>query len=459
MSTSQPETCSLAESLASLPEAHRNQVLASLSDQQTREALYDWRGVWARHNQISPQGDWTHWLLLAGRGFGKTRVGAETVREWASEPLPGPIHLIAPTAADIRKVMIEGPNGGLLSCYPPGEAPSYEPSKGHLLRWANGNQAYCFSADEPERLRGPQCSRYWADELATWRFGQEVWDNLMFGFRIGDELRGVITTTPKPIKLLKSIMSDAATVTTRGSTYDNRKNLSKQFFRSVITKYEGTRLGRQELLAELLDDIPGALWKMSTIDSSRITHGEVRWDMVVRIVVAIDPSVTSGPDSNETGIIVAGLTLSGHVIVLDDLSCRESPMNWGRIAVNAYLSRRADRIIGEVNNGGDLVEGNIRAVNANVPFRAVHASRGKRRRAEPVASLYEQGRVHHVGTFPDLEQQMCSYVPGMDLDGASDSPDRMDALVWAVTELVVDPPESQERIVLQPAGTYRISSV
>ncbi len=281
----------------------------------------------------------------------------------------------------------------------------------------------------------------------------------MFGFRIGDELRGVITTTPKPIKLLKSIMSDSATVTTRGSTYDNRRNLSKQFFRSVITKYEGTRLGRQELLAELLEDIPGALWKMNMIDSSRITYTEVRWDMVIRIVVAIDPSVTHGPDSNETGIVVAGLTRSGHVIVLDDLSCRESPMSWGRIAVNAYLSRRADRIVGEVNNGGDLVEGNIRAVNANVPFRAVHASRGKRRRAEPVAALYEQGRVHHVGTFPDLEQQMCSYVPGIELEGASDSPDRMDALVWAVTELVVDLEPQQGQIIMQPAGTYRISSI
>jgi phage terminase large subunit-like protein len=254
-------------------------------------------------------------------------------------------------------------------------------------------------------------------------------------------------------------MSDSACVVTRGSTYDNRRNLSKQFFKSVITKYEGTRIGRQELLAELLEDTPGALWKMAMIDSTRVSLGEVRWDVIIRIVVAVDPAVTHGPDSNETGIVVAGLTRSGHVIIIDDLSCRESPAMWGRIAVNAYLSRRADRIVGEVNNGGDLVEGNIRAANANVAFRAVHASRGKRRRAEPVAALYEQGRVHHVGTFPEMEQQMCAYVPGMELDGASDSPDRMDALVWAVTELVVDPEAASEVLIMQPAGTYQISSI
>lgn len=461
MSThSLPPRLSLAESLASLPEAEWRAAIATLTEPQAREALYDWRGIWARWNQVPPAGDWTHWLLLAGRGFGKTKTGGETVREWASEPLPGPIHLIAPTAADIRKVMVEGPNGGLLSCYPPSERPHYEPSKGHLITWANGNLAYCFSADEPERLRGPQCCRYWADELASWRFGQEAWDNLMFGFRIGDDIRGVITTTPKPIKLLKSIIANEDTVITRGSTYDNRKNLSEKFFRTVVKPYEGTRIGRQELLAEILEDTPGALWKMIMIDSTRISLGEVLWDRVIRIVVAVDPAVTHGPDSNETGIVVVGLTVSGHAIVLDDLSCRESPATWGRIAVNAYLSRRADRIVGEVNNGGDLVEGNIRACNANVPFRAVHASRGKQKRAEPVASLYEQGRVHHVGTFPELEQQMCAYVPGVDLEeGSSDSPDRMDALVWALTELIVEPEAASEQIIMAPAGTYRISSI
>lgn len=441
--------------LASLPNSEAEVAIRSLSDAQARQVLYDWRGFWARKNQLAPAGDWTHWLVLAGRGFGKTRTGAETVREWASKPLPGPIHLIAPTAGDIRKVMIEGRDGGLLSCYPPGEQPHYEPSKGHLLTWPNGNVGYCFSADEPERLRGPQCCRFWADELATWRFGQEAWDNLMFGFRLGDELRGIVTTTPKPIKLLKDIIADKYTVTTRGSTYDNRGNLSPQFFQSVVTKYEGTRLGRQELLAELLEDTPGALWKSKQIDSLRVQLHHVRWDLLERIVVAIDPAVTAEEHSDETGIVVAARTVSGHVVVLDDLSCKETPLGWARVAVNAYKTRRADIIVGEVNMGGDLVAANIHAVAPEVNFRSVRATRGKMLRAEPVAALYEQGRVHHVGFFKDLEEQMCNYVPGTSVK----SPDRMDALVWAITELVVDAEEISQRIVLNPPGSYRISPV
>jgi phage terminase large subunit-like protein len=447
--------CSPAEWLASLPSLEREALIQSLTNEQAIQVAYDWRGFWARKNQLPPAGAWTHWLVLAGRGFGKTRTGAETVREWASQPLPGPIHLIAPTAADIRKVMIEGPSGGLLSCYPPGEGPRYEPSKGHLLTWPNGNVGYCFSADEPERLRGPQCCRFWADELATWRFGEEAWDNLQFGFRIGDELRGIITTTPKPIKLLKAIINDSATVTTRGSTYDNRGHLSPQFFESVIKKYEGTRLGRQELEAELLADTPGALWKSAQIDALRIQYHHIRWDLVQRIVVAIDPAVTAQEDSDETGIVVAGLTVSGHVIILDDLSCKETPLGWARVAVHAYKTRKADVIVGEVNMGGDLVAANIRSVAPEVNFRAVRATRGKMLRAEPVAALYEQGRVHHVGYFKDLEEQMCDYVPGDTVK----SPDRMDALVWAVTELVVDPPEQQQRVILNPRGSYQISAI
>jgi phage terminase large subunit-like protein len=439
--------------LASLPSSEREAAIRSLSDEQATQVCFDWSGFWARKNQVPPAGDWTHWLVLAGRGFGKTRTGAETVRTWASKPLPGPIHLIAPTAADIRKVMIEGPTGGLLSCYPPDDRPNYEPSKGHLLTWPNGNIGYCFSADEPERLRGPQCCRFWADELASWRFGEDAWDNLQFGFRIGDELRGIITTTPKPIDLVRSILKDKATAVTRGSTYDNRGNLSPQFFESVIKKYEGTRLGRQELNAEILDDVPGALWTAEVIDKLRIKLSEVRWDLVARIVVAIDPAVTAGEDSDETGIVVAGITISGHVVVFDDLTCKESPMGWARVAINAYRKYRADRIVGEVNNGGDLVAANMFAVDPNIPFRSVRASRGKAVRAEPVAALYEQGRVHHVGYFERMEAQMCSYVPGANMK----SPDRMDALVWAITELVIDPPEQQ---IVQTFGeNYRISPI
>src|ERR1017187_498536 len=281
---SQVSTRSRLELIASLPANERAELLRGLSDADAHAALYDWRGMLARPNQIQPVGKWVHWLLLAGRGFGKTKTGAETVREWAREKLPGPIHLVAPTNADIRKVMVEG-SSGLLSCYPTGERPIYQPSLGHMITWPNGNIAYCFSAEEPERLRGPQCARMWLDEVCAWSRAQETWDMAMFGFRIGDDLRNVITTTPKPIKLLKDIVANPATVVTRGSTYDNRTNLAPEFFAEIIRKYEGTRIGRQELNAEILEDLPGALWTREMIECARIHQSEVKWDMIVRVVV------------------------------------------------------------------------------------------------------------------------------------------------------------------------------
>lgn len=446
--------CSLAESIASLPESERIEALEGLTEDQAQSILYDWRGMWARPNQLPPAGSWEFWLLLAGRGFGKTKTGAETVREWASEPLPAPIHIIAPTSADVRTVMIEGPSG-LLSCYPAGAAPIYEPTR-RKITWPNGNVAITFSADEPERLRGPQCCRFWADELAAWRYPEEAWDNLMFGFRIGDDLRGVITTTPKPIKLLKAILQDRGTVVTRGSTYDNRGNLSPKFFSNVVKKYEGTRLGRQELNAEILDDVPGALWKRSMIDATRIRFETIQWDKVFRTVVAIDPSVTHTEESDECGIVIAALLRSGHSLILDDLSCNETALEWAKIAVAAFFSRRADRIIGEVNNGGDLVETTLRIVNPAIPFKAVWASKGKAVRAEPVSALYEKGLVHHVGSFGTLEDEMCNYVPGV----TEKSPNRMDALVWALTELYgLDGQEEKDSLIVNPAGSYQISPI
>ncbi len=271
--------------------------------------------------------------------------------------------------------------------------------------------------------------------------------------RLGRDPKAVITSTPKPIKLVRDIIADPHTVVTRGSSYENRANLAPAFFESIIRKYEGTRLGRQELEAELLEDIPGALWTRGLIEATRIKPGEVRWDRVVRIVVAIDPAVTSGEESDETGIVVVALAASGHVLVLDDLTCRETPLGWAKVAVAAYRSRRADRIVGEVNNGGDLVEGNVRAVAPDVPFRAVRASRGKYIRAEPVAALYEQGRVHHVGMFERLEDQMCGWSP----QTQEKSPDRMDALVWGITELLIDPEEQMLRVV--SGGDYQISPI
>lgn len=431
---------SLAESLALLPDSEREKLLAEAPERQLRELLYDWR-FWARPSQILPgttgaelkRNDWLIWLVLAGRGFGKTRIGAESVREWAEDPNER-ILMIAPTAADVREVMIEG-ESGLKSCYPPWNQPFYEPTK-HLVTFPSGAIGFTRAAEEPERLRGPQFTKFWADELCAWRQPAEAWAQIMFGFRLPQtRIQGLVTTTPKPIDTLLEIVRDADTIVTRGSSYENRANISPTYYEKVIRPYEGTRLGRQEIHAEILEDVPGALWTARLIDATRIAAAEVRWDLLVRIVIGIDPAVTAKEDSDETGIVLAALTPTGHVLILDDLSCRESPLGWGKVAAAAYFARRADRVVGEVNNGGDLVEANLRAVAPNIAFRAVRASRGKAVRAEPVAALYEQGRVHHVGYFQKLEAQMCSFVPGI---VARESPDRMDALVWAVTELVLD---------------------
>lgn len=438
--------CSRGEFLASLPAHERAEVFDGISEETARAALYDWEGYWARPNQRIPDGDWTYWLLLAGRGFGKTRTGAEAVRSWVDSGQARRIHLVAATAADVRDVMVSG-ESGLLSCYPPSERPLYEPSK-RLITFANGAQAITFSADEPERLRGPQCDAFWADEVAAWRFGQDAWDNLMFGFRLGVKPRGVITTTPKPIKLIKDILMDPGTITTRGSSYENRSNLASAFFSSIIRKYEGTRIGRQELLAELLEDLPGALWTRSMIEACRVKDVP----LLYRVVVAIDPAVTANEDSDETGIIVAGIAQNQHVYILADGSLRASPNDWARSACHLMLKYDADRIVAEVNNGGDMVEATIRGVLASIPYRGVRASRGKAVRAEPVAALYEQRRVHHYGNFPDLEDQLCSYVPGV----TENSPDRMDALVWAVYDLLL---QTEDRAFVTLAPQYTISPV
>lgn len=388
-------------------------------------ARYDWRAI-ARPNQLPPDGDWTTWLLLAGRGFGKTRTGAEFVREEVEHERAGRIALVAPTAADARDVMVEG-ESGILAISPPWNRPKYEPSK-RRVTWRNGAIATLYSADEPERLRGPQHDLAWPDELGAWRYA-EAWDMLMFGLRLGQHPRAVVTTTPRPTRLVRELLASPTTVVTRGSTYDNRANLAPAFFDQIIRKYEGTRLGRQELYAEVLDDVPGALWTRSMIDAANTQHA---LPDLVRVVVAIDPAVTSGEDSDETGIIAAGLGADGLAYVLADRTCRMSPDGWARRAVTAFDEYRADRIIAEVNNGGDLVEATIRTVRKGIPYRKVTASRGKRVRAEPIAALYEQGRVRHAPGLQALEDQMLTFLP----EGTEGSPDRVDALVWALTELV-----------------------
>lgn len=411
--------------LASLPEATRLQALKSLTPEQQEELLHDWR-FWARPEQLPPPGDWRIWLILTGRGWGKTRTGAEWVRAQVRSGAAGRIALVAPTAADARDVMVEG-ESGILSLGPDAERPHYEPSK-RRLTWPNGALATLYSADEPERLRGPQHDAAWCDELAAWRYMDAAWDMLMFGLRLGDNPRAVVTTTPKPKALLKTLLKDPHTHVTRGSTYDNLPNLAPQFAEQILKRYKGTRLGRQELAGELLEDVEGALWTRAIIDGARVEDAPD----LSRIVVGVDPAVTSGEDSCETGIVVAG-QCGEDFYVLADWSGRMTPEQWARRAVNAYHEFSADRVIGEVNNGGDLVESVIRNSDRNVAYSAVHASRGKAKRAEPIEALYEQGRVHHVGQFATLEDQMCSFVP-QDAD-ASNSPDRMDALVWALTEL------------------------
>ncbi|WP_441229438.1 DNA-packaging protein [Tardiphaga sp. 215_C5_N2_1] len=394
-----------------------------------------WRSK-ARPNQLPPDGDWNGWLLLAGRGFGKTFTGAGWVNDLAETRAARRIALVAPTAADARDTLVEG-QSGILAMAPSWNRPIYEPSK-RRLTWPSGTIATTFSSEEADRLRGPEHDAAWADELAAWKDPQ-TWDMMMFGLRIGKRPRWVATTTPRPTKLIKELVAREGkdVVVTRGSTYDNIANLAPATVEFLRSRYEGTRLGRQELNAELLTDVAGALWQMDWLDRDRVkATPELR-----RIVVAIDPAVSNNEGSDETGIIVAGITRDQQAYVLEDLSGRYAPHEWAAKAITAYHRHKADRIIAEVNNGGAMVEGTLRAVDSRVSYKSVHASRGKVVRAEPIAALYEQKKVHHVGGFATLEDQMCGFTSDFDRGRAGYSPDRVDALVWALTELS-EPPRS-----------------
>jgi predicted phage terminase large subunit-like protein len=389
-----------------------------------------WRAK-ARPNQLPPSGDWNGWLVMAGRGFGKTRAGAEWVHELVESRQAGRIGLVAATAADARDTLVEGVSG-LLNTAPRWNRPIYEPSK-RRLTWPNGAVATTFSSEEADRLRGPEHDAAWADELAAWQDPQAAWDMLQFGLRLGQHPRWLVTTTPRPIKLIKEILAREGrdVVVTRGSTFENEANLAPTFLQAVRSRYEGTRLGRQELNAELLSDTPGALWQLATLDRDRVQSApELR-----RIVVAVDPAVSNNEGSDETGIVVAGVTADKALYVLEDVSGRYAPFEWAKKTVDMYRKHRADRVIAEVNNGGALVEATLRTIDTSVSFKAVHASRGKVVRAEPIAALYEQKKVHHVGNFPTLEDQMCAFTIDFDRNRNGYSPDRVDALVWALTEL------------------------
>jgi phage terminase large subunit-like protein len=413
--------------MSSLPDEQRRKLLSELSDDDCAALLFDWR-FWARQDQLPPSGDWRTWLVLAGRGWGKTRVGAEWVRQSVAEfPL---VNIIAPTADDARDIMVEGESGILAIC-PDGERPEYLPSK-RRLEWPNGARTLIFTADEPDRLRGKQHMRLWADELAAWRY-PEAWDQAMMGLRLGADPRVVATTTPRPIKSVIELLADPTTVVTRGNTYDNAENLAPAFLDKIIRKYEGTRLGRQELLAELLLDVPGALWTRALLDNNRVSKAPD----LERVVVAVDPSGGHDEENDEQGIVVAGRGIDARGYVVDDRSCKLSPNGWGRRAVQAYVDNRADRIVYEKNFGGEMVEAVIQtaasAMGVTVATKAVHASRGKVVRAEPIAALDEQGRVSHVGSFPEMEDELCTWTPDSGF-----SPNRLDARVWALTELLVD---------------------
>lgn len=399
--------------------------LPSVSDD---EVLREYASRWAflaHPGQIPPKDrPWSVYLMRSGRGGGKTRAGAEWVLQRVRDGCRS-IALVGQTAADVRDTMIELGESSIMKVARPHERPVYEPSK-RRLTFPNGAVAVAYNGDEPDQLRGPQHDSAWVDELAKFRYPEECWDNLMFGLRLGKNPQVFVTTTPRPIPIIRRLIIDKDTIDVCFSTFQNAENLSPVFLERIRERYEGTRLGRQELGGEVLDDNPGALWHRDIIENLRVRATPP----LLRVVVGVDPAVTSNEDSDETGVVTAGVAANGHGYVIADDSLQATPNGWALKAVGAYDRHRADRIIGEVNNGGDLVEVNIRTVGPHVSYKAVHASRGKLIRAEPISALYEQGRIHHVGTFPLLEDQMCDWVPGQR------SPDRMDALVWALTELM-----------------------
>lgn len=385
---------------------------------------------------MAPEGDWIGWLQLGGRGGGKTRSGAEWVRENVESGTASRIALIGETSADGKDVMVNG-ESGIIAVSPPWNRPVFTTSSSGgrpKLTWPNGAIATLYDAREPDQLRGPQFDLAWMDELAKYRYAQLVFDNLMMGLRLGVNPRWLATTTPRPIALIKAFMKDALVVVTRYSSTDNIQNLAMAYRRNVIERYAGTRIGRQEIEAEILEDIPGALWSRRNLDENRVSVADV--PPLTRLVVAIDPAITSGDSANETGIIVAGIDKEQHGYILEDLTLRGTPDAWARRAVSAYRKYEADKIVAEANQGGEMVERVIRSVAPDVPITLVRATRGKYIRAEPISALYEQNRVSHIGTLPELEDQMIAFTP----ESASErlpgeSPDRVDALVWACADL------------------------
>lgn len=409
---------------------------ASLTEQERAYVSYEWER-WARPDQLEPPAPWSTWLVMAGRGFGKTRMGAEWVRKIKEHH--GRIALVGETAADVRDVMIEG-ESGILAISPPWDRPTYNPSK-RQLQWENGAIVKTYSSEDPDQLRGPQHEAAWVDELAKFRYATDCWSNLQFGLRLGHWPRSLVTTTPRPLPIIRQLVTDKSTILTRGSTFANAANLAPQFLEAITARYGGTRLGRQELDAEILDDHPNALWRRQMLEDAfkRVISADPQAIMAAlgirRVVIGVDPSGADDELGDSQGIIVAGISPSQGIFVLEDATVRESPDGWARQVSNAFEKWRADRIVAERNYGGEMVRHTIRTHNPRLPVTLVTASRGKHVRAEPIAGLYEQKKVRHIGRWTELEDQMCDFTTtGYAGDG---SPDRADALVWALTELAL----------------------
>lgn len=431
---------SIREQIQRKPKSEQQNWINTLPEKVVRDLE---RKPWwyiGRPEQQEPEGNWLIWLILSGRGWGKTRTGGEWLAQqildqpFAGDGTPTQWAIIAPRFSDTKNVCVEGPSGFLKALQHKGLSPEsdyiYNKSSYKVI-FKDGQVVHMFGADSPDAGRGLNLSGAWLDELAMWPYPYETWtEGLAPALRIGTRPRVVVTTTPKPIKLLRDWTSrtDGSVYVTRGSTFDNANNLSGTALAELRARYEGTRVGRQELYGELLENAEGALWTRQWIEDTRISLDKL--PPMYRVVVAIDPAVTSGENSDETGIVTCGASTNGHFYVLSDDTVRATPNAWGKRAIEAYREWKADRIVAETNNGGDMVVMVLQQVDSSVPVTKVHATRGKRLRAEPISNLYEQQRVHHVGAFPQLEDQMVLWTPE-----SNDSPDRLDALVWALSEL------------------------
>ena len=432
----------LGRKLAAMDEADCDRVLNAMFDTEHVSLAEAWVD-WAALAQLPPDGDWRTWLLMAGRGFGKTRVGAEWVRGIAEAGDRGTrIALVAASEAEASAVMVEG-ESGILSCTPAADWPLWEPALGRLS-WRSGAQAALYSGANPEKLRGPQHSYAWCDELAKWPYAQATWDNLQLGLRLGVLPRVLVTTTPRPVPLVLALMAETGIAVTRGRTTDNA-HLPDAFVAAMRDKYAGTRMGRQELDGELIEEAEDALWSRDLIELCRVRD----LPELVRVVVGVDPpaGTMSGNGGDACGIVVCGLGRDGTGYVIDDASVAgRSPQGWARAVAQAAARLGADRVVAEANNGGRMVGEVLRAADSGLPVKLVHASRGKVARAEPVALLYTAGKVRHVGAFPELEDELCGLIAGGGYEGPGRSPDRADACVWGLSELMLGKARAGPRV-------------